>query len=260
MTCSEARPLLDPSVDGELDLRTALEVELHVAGCADCARALAACQAISVGVRAARPVVVLPAGLEARVRTAVRREARVAPAAGKAHSPWRRTLLAAAASLFVVSGAFALWMLAGSQADDTVARDAIASHVRSLMADHLTDVPSSDQHTVKPWFEGKLDFAPPVVDLTDADYPLVGGRLDYVGDEPAAAIVYMRRRHPINLFVRRSTGNVDAPVLTRSTRGFAVVEWTSGGTAYCAVSDISADELTAFATLVRDRTASAPQR
>jgi anti-sigma factor RsiW len=129
----------------------------------------------------------------------------------------------------------------------------VASHVRSLMADHLTDVPSSDQHTVKPWFDGKLDFAPPVVDLVDRDFALVGGRLDYLDDEPVAALVYQRRRHVINLFVRPAQGG-PGDERAEVYRGYNVVRWSSGGMDYCAVSDLNATELSEFAADLRGQT------
>jgi anti-sigma factor RsiW len=126
-----------------------------------------------------------------------------------------------------------------------------------MMAAHLTDVPSSDQHTVKPWFDGKLDFAPPVVDLADRDFTLVGGRLDYLDDQPVAALVYQRRRHVINLFVSPAGTKRDG-VTADVYRGYNVLRWSGGGMSHCAVSDLNEAELREFAAALGERTGAPP--
>jgi anti-sigma factor RsiW len=127
-----------------------------------------------------------------------------------------------------------------------VSEQVVSSHIRSLMANHLADVPSTDQHTVKPWFNGKLDFAPVVKDLSPEGFPLVGGRLDYLNDRPVAALVYRRRQHPINLFVWPST-NSDTDLGTTTIKGYNLVHWTHGHVTYWAVSDLNPAELKDFA-------------
>jgi len=119
------------------------------------------------------------------------------------------------------------------------------------MAAHLTDVPSSDKHTVKPWFAGKLDFSPPVVELKDHDFPLIGGRLDYAGNRPVAALAYRRGGHVINLFVSPSTSNADVAETFASRQGYNVLFWTRAGMSFWAVSDLNATELRQFASLVQ---------
>jgi anti-sigma factor RsiW len=156
--------------------------------------------------------------------------------------PWRILTWAAAAAL-VVSLGTGLFLRSAPGRGDALAQDVVGSHVRSLMADHLFDVASNDQHTVKPWFLGKLDFSPPVADLASIGFPLVGGRLDYVGGQPAAALVYERRRHTINVFVSPGPDPVLVRPLVQSIRGFHVHHWTHDGMSFWAVSDLNDAEL-----------------
>jgi len=138
--------------------------------------------------------------------------------------------------------------------DEHVLQDVIAGHVRSLMANHLTDVLSADQHTVKPWFEGHVDFAPPVPDLTAQGFPLVGGRLDYLDKRPVAALVYRRQQHAINLFVWPALPGVTQPASTVTHHGYNLVQWTIAGMTYWAVSTLNAQEMEVFAHAVQQHT------
>jgi len=131
-------------------------------------------------------------------------------------------------------------------ADEFLATQLIASHVRSLMANHLTDVASSDQHTVKPWLDAKLDFAPPVVDLSSEGFPLVGGRLDYLDNRPVAALVYQRRKHFINLFVWPGETGAARPTMAMSHEGYQLLHWADPDFNYWAVSDVNANDLQTF--------------
>lgn len=141
-------------------------------------------------------------------------------------------------------------MRAPAPETDPLASDVVASHIRSMMADHLTDVPTSDRHTVKPWLSARLDLSPVVKDLAADGYPLVGGRLDYVDGHRAAAIVYHRDKHVINLFAFVADGPADAAPQQELHDGFNIVRWRRGGVTYVAVSDVEASQLLTFAHLV----------
>jgi anti-sigma factor RsiW len=141
--------------------------------------------------------------------------------------------------------------LGGPSSRDRLAQEVISCHVRSLMVGHRTDVASSDQHTVKPWFQGKLDFTPPVSDFAEQGFPLVGGRLDYLQGRPAAALVYQHREHIINLFVWPSENGSEAAPRTSVRQGFNLVHWTDHGMNFWAVSDLNRGDLGKFCQLIK---------
>jgi anti-sigma factor RsiW len=177
MTCQEAKPLIHAFTDGELDLSKSLEIETHLRECQTCALAREEIRGLGLLMKDASLRFTPSASFEKRLRSAVRREAREKPA----KQSWWRWSMAAVSVLVVVLAVWAATVILNRpSSDDLVAREVVASHVRSLMAQHLTDVPSSDQHTVKPWFDGKLDFSPPVRDLSQQGFELKGGRLDYI--------------------------------------------------------------------------------
>ena len=168
---------------------------------------------------------------------------------------WRA--LAIAASLAVV--ALGTWHLAGRRsAGETLANDVLTSHVRSLMPGHLTDVLSSDQHTVKPWFNGKLDYSPPVYDFAGRGYPLIGGRLDYVGGRSVAALVYARRQHVINVVLwPTARGGAQAPA-TQTRQGYHLLHWNTSAYVYWVASDLGLAELREFSQLLQRTDSAAP--
>ena len=245
---------LDAYLDGELAAPDAAELEAHLRACPDCSRLERRRRALSAAVREQVLRFPAPDTLRARVRSAVRADLN-RPAHRRSHWP----ALAVAASLAVV--AVGSWQVALRRAtSDALAEQVLGSHVRSLMPGHLTDVVSSDQHTVKPWFNGKLDFSPPVSDFAGRGFPLVGGRLEYVGGRPVAALVYGRRQHLINVFLwpseRGRTGG--RPVTTQ--QGYHLLHWTTPAYSYWAASDLGLPELRDFVALLQrgDSVAAAP--
>ena len=249
MDCNQVRPLLPAHVDSELGVQESLEVERHLASCAACQDEYARQTALSAAVKEHAAYYQAPSHLEHRIRAALP----VQPArAGRA--PVRRwswlNAGAALASVFALVWSVALYMALPS-ADDRLAEELVTSHVRSLMPNHLVDVASSDQHTVKPWFNGKLDFSPTVNDYAAQGFPLIGGRLDYVNQRPVAALVYQHRKHVINLYVWPTGGRDEAPAREKSRQGYNVMHWTEQGMTYWAVSDLNQDELAQFKTTLQ---------
>jgi len=239
MNHQEIQERIHPYVDGELDVTNAREVELHLRACEECRGLEQNIRALSDTLTRSVPAYRAPTGLRKSVRAALRREARPAGL-----GPWMPFAIGAACALLLL-------VVAISQTTrglhNMIADEVVANHVRSLLAAHLVDVASSNQHTVKPWFDGKLDFAPEVRDLATNGFPLVGGRLDYLDGKTVAALVYERNKHPINLFiVPASTTRPNEPsALTR--RGYNLIHWTNSEMDYWAVSDLNAEELHQFA-------------
>lgn len=245
---------LDAYLDGELAAADVGELEAHLRACPACSRLEQRRRAVSAAVRAQVPRIPAPDTLRAQVRSALRAEATRSGA--RPRSLWRP--IAFAASLAVV--AVGSWRLATSRAaGDALADQVLASHVRSLMPGHLADVASSDQHTVKPWFDGRLDFSPPVYDYAGNGYPLIGGRLDYVGGRPVAALVYGRRRHLISVFLWPEGRGGPGASGTVTRQGYHLLHWATPDYSYWVASDLGLPELQEFATLLRQGdAASAP--
>jgi anti-sigma factor RsiW len=243
--CREVEGLLGAYLDGELEPAVAASVREHVDTCAACRQRLANLESIGRMVRRA-PYYQAPETLRARLTPARTRSTAASP------------LLAWAAAAVLVASLTGsiLFVRSGTRGArtvdsvDAVAQEVVSSHVRALMGEHLFDVRSTDQHTVKPWFLGKLDFAPPVTDLAQAGFPLTGGRLDYVAGHPVAAVVYTRGQHTINVFVWPEASDAVRSPDARAIRGFHVRHWTRGGMSYWAVSDVNDADLDQFVKLL----------
>lgn len=239
MTCEEAEVLLHALIDGELDAGHAREVEAHVAGCAKCA-------ALAKDFRAMRSAI-NEAGAHYRAPLDLRH--RIEASLPRAEAPSRRALLkgfamGSAVSAIAASGLFAVVLR--SEDATRLQSEIVSAHLRSLQANHLTDIVSTDQHTVKPWFNGRIDIAPPVVDLNSQGFTLVGGRLDYIDSRPVGALIYRRRQHVINLFVAQSASAESRAAKMETVQGFNVHRWSERGLTYWAVSDLAKEELANF--------------
>jgi anti-sigma factor RsiW len=249
MNCEQAELFIHALVDGELDAVNAREVEEHVASCPACAAKLEELQALRAAMARVRLKEPAPARLVRRIETALPGGTAQVVATRDVARPSRRSFFGGFAAGAVLSGAVAASLMLTVFRDDqeqTVASEVVSAHIRSLQAGHLTDVQTSDQHTVKPWFNGKLDVAPPVVDLTAQGFTLIGGRLDYVDGEPVASVVYQRRQHVINLFVARRLGSMQAGTKAATIQGYNVRHWSAAGLDFWAVSDIAGSELDEF--------------
>lgn len=253
MSCQNPKNHLHAYFDGELDALRSLEFEEHFKGCAACSRSHQEYQSLRAAM--VRPALhfEVPPNLERKVRSALRRAA-----ADEASSPaWRWTwnwkrpawLAPFAAAALVTVGTLHFWTQHWTE--DQRTQEVLSAHVRSLMVNHLTDVASSDQHTVKPWFTGKLNFSPIVIDPSAEGFPLIGGRLDYVADSPAAAVVYQRRKHYINLFISPANQTATTEEEFQTRHGYTLLHWLQGGMEYWAVSDVNKGDLQQFVQLVR---------
>jgi anti-sigma factor RsiW len=230
VSCRECEELLSVYLDGELDPLRSADMDAHLLVCQGCAAAMERQGALK------QLFVQAPyyrASDELRQRVMPRKAFRL--------PQW----LPVAASIAVLG--FVLWRV-GPTPSSGIEGELVAAHVRSLQANHLMDVISTDRHTVKPWFAGKLDFAPTVEDLSQQGFPLAGGRLDYLNGRPVAALVYKRRQHTINVFTWPGAAGESTPRL-QSLQGYNVAHWTHGGMQWWAVSDLSGDELKLFVQL-----------
>ena len=253
MDCRDAQDLVHAYLDGELDVAGARALEQHLHECPTCTQLHRRHQELSTRLQDGSLHFTPPTGLERRIRAAL---PRARPFRRQLYVlGWRIVGVAAGVAFVAVTSWNLALALHRPAAEEELAREIIAGHVRALQADHLTDVASSDQHTVKPWFAGKLDFSPVVVDLAEQGFPLVGGRLDYLEDHAVAALVYHRRQHTINLFIW-PTADAPAAARTLDRHGYHVIHWAAGGLTYWAVSDVQVDDLAAFAEAYRASLAS----
>ena len=236
--CPDKETLLHGLLDGELDAANAAACEAHLKTCAGCAEAFRALQGLRARVTAPEVAYKAPDALRRRIEAMAATPARP-PRRLRAAAPW-----ALSGGFAAIAATLAVMLSLPNTA--ALEDELVASHVRSTLAQHLVDVETSDRHTVKPWFNGRIDFAPPVVDLAQQGFPLVGGRLDYIDGKVVAALVYRRNKHVVNLFVWKARPGLGQAWPAKPHAGYEVAHWTDGGLEFWAVSDVEARDLEAF--------------
>ena len=250
MDCNETKRLLDAYVDGELELTRQLDMGAHLAACSTCKKAAEAAINFRFSVRVNMPVYKAPPELKRKIRVALRKES--GSWLERVFQSWRP--LAGSAGILVLGFSFAwAWIVDSHDKDRELIAEAISDHSLSLLADHLLDVTSSDQHTVKPWVTGKLDYSPPIANLSEAGYELVGGRIDLLENRPVAAIVYQYQGHFINVFVWPAANhaiNFDV----QSHQGYSLCGWNKAGLNYLIISELNPADMEKFEDQLRDRT------
>jgi anti-sigma factor RsiW len=248
LPCDDMKVLLHGHLDGELDAANAFQVEDHLRNCPTCAAEYQYLTELQTILRQDELQYRAPAALRVRILGAIE----PAPAPPVAPLPvrwwqrlWQGQHLGLSAAAFAAG--LAMVMVVPHRSLD-VEQELVSEHVRSLMANHITDVMTSDQHTVKPWFDGRLDFAPPVVDLANEGFALTGGRLDYIAGRAVAALVYKRREHVINLFIwPEEKGGIGTDRVQSSVNnGYNTLHWSGNGMTFWALSDLNPTELQEF--------------
>jgi anti-sigma factor RsiW len=252
LSCQTAQKFIHAYVDGELDLARSLDIQQHMEQCEACASAYRNQTALRSAFKDSSLYHSAPAGFEKRIRSSLRREAK--SEVGRRWFGWSWLPVGAMALILLLG--FVIWRTAPSlrpDGDEILAQEIVSNHVRSLQLEsHRTDVISSDQHTVKPWFDGKLDFAPPVKDFSSQGFPLIGGRLEYLNNRAVAALIYQRQKHYINLYIwPAEQSNATSEVGTKR-QGYNLLHWTNSGMTYWAMSDLNGVELHEFARLVQE--------
>ena len=245
MNCQQIKPLIGPYSDGELEAAAIPELEKHFHDCPACALAWRNLQSLKKSLKQDALYFTAPAELRQRIKSAL-------PSPKDAIPPWWRpwnwnwltTAMSGAAA--VCLALLLIVTMLGPSSGQPLAQEVVSSHVRSLMPNHLMDVVSTDQHTVKPWFNGKVDFSPPVKDFAAQGFPLVGGRLDYFDGHSVAALVFQRHQHVINLFIWPENEKNSKPVLFKPIQGYHLIHWSEANMTFWAVSDLNEKELMEF--------------
>jgi anti-sigma factor RsiW len=244
MNCQQARPLIDPYADGELDAAAILELEKHIHDCPACALAWRNAQGLKKALKQDTLFFTAPAALRRTIKAELYSQLEI-----KSRWDFRNWNWLTATTTSVATACLALLLtmtLTRPSAQQQLTQEIVSSHIRSLMANHVLDVVSTDQHTVKPWFNGKLDFSPPVKDLAAQEFPLIGGRLDYLGGRNVAALVFQRHKHLINLFIWPAKQKDSNPASFTPIQGYNLIHWSQADMTFWAVSDLNEKELTEF--------------
>jgi anti-sigma factor RsiW len=242
MACERADTMVHGYFDNELDALRAAEFETHLEQCSECVAALDALESLRSTINVAQPYEKMPASFRKKILADLNVKGATGLAPSRATTGWRWLAIAAAFLLLIYGGWRAASLNRADGRETMMASKIVDAHLRSLQPGHLADVISTDQHTVKPWFDGKVDFAPPVRDFTEQGYPLQGGRLDVVDNRTVAALVYGRRKHVVNVFIW-PTSEKDAAPRTGSIQGYQWIDWRKQGMEFYAVSDAATPEL-----------------
>ena len=250
MTCRDAEPLLHARLDNELDIASSANIDQHLSECRTCAAQYEALKNLHEEIVAADLAYPPSPVLEQKLAAQFLREKKSPFSFWR--RPWRDAYVMAGAAAGIAILIFSFSIARTSRETDAIGVEVLDNHLRALQPSHLVDVPSSDQHTVKPWFQGKTSFSPPVPDLTKDDFILIGGRLEVIHQQPAAAIVYRRRQHVVSLYVSPSPG-ADAKTELRELGGYHLLHWIQNNMSYWAVSDVDTTDLRQFADLIRGR-------
>ena len=267
LDCNESQSLMASYIDGELDPASASRIGAHLETCQVCGPAYQQMRSLQKAVKTHGAHYAAPSHLKYRIQTGIQAQIQAQKQAERprpipmpglrkfAGLPWAWINFGAATACSLAFAVmFSLYASAPSL-QDRLEDEVVASHARSLMVTHLSDVISTDQHTVKPWFTGKLDFSPTVYDFAQQGFPLVGGRLDYLDQRPVAAMAYHHRLHVLNLFVWPETPHNDTPPITTSKQGYQLIHWTQSGMCYWVISDMNAQDLTEFKRLLSEQIA-----
>jgi len=254
MLCEEACGLLDGYLDDELDAEGVEALEAHLAGCAACSKQHAQALGLRSLIRQHAPRYAAPEQMRRNILASVRAARPTGQLRGWVPAGWLQFGGAIAAAVLLAS--LVTYFSVVPSSTDAIVDEVVATHVRSLTTSHLTDVQSSDRHTVRPWFNGKLDFSPPVVDLEGHGFPLVGGRLDYLGGRPVAALLYRRRQHWISVLIWPDSHPTPSAPRSYSRRGYDITQWSADGLTYFVVSDIVPKEQDELVALLRSAGAS----
>jgi len=256
VSCQLTQRFVPVYMDGELDLVRTIEMETHLQNCPVCAQKLEDQQELRSALQRSWPAYAAPAALRERIQSSIRRLSEVEVQKRRVKWPslliWQWVGAVAVLALFFLSSWQLTARLRSHSSDQQIAAEVLSSHVRSLEAHHLMDVISTDQHTVKPWFDARLDFSPPVEDLASDGFPLVGGRLDYLEGREVAALIYQRREHFINVFVWPNPTGSDSTQAIESQQGYNILRCAHGGFQCWAVSDVGASDLTEFVKLLEN--------
>jgi anti-sigma factor (TIGR02949 family) len=257
LSCELTQHYVSGYLDGELDLVRTIDMEAHLKACPACTRELESLKALRAAMKRSSLAYAAPAALRERIQSSLRASSGADVPKSKIKWPSLNILQLAGAfallALISISGWQWTARLRAPSDDQRIAAEVFSSHVRSLEGNHLMDVVSTYQHTVKPWFDGKLDFSPPVEDLAGDGFPLVGGRLDYLEGRQVAALIYQRRKHLINVFIWPNSAQSISPQAIPSQQGYNIMRWSRNGFEFWAVSDVAASDLVEFVQLLEHR-------